>query len=147
MFWHFRTIKHTPHRIEIFVDRIEQLFNSMDPSPFQQRDLDHDAEEFMVSWMQEFPLRDPVELIIHLNQQPSGQSDARKLVETAVHNYFAYRAKLNRLDFRHLLKQGRKSLVIGLAFLGACLTIRELLLRLHLGTLQAIGRESLIIAG
>ena len=101
----------------------------------------------MVSWMQEFPLHDPVELIIHLNQQPSGHSDLRKLVETAVHHYFAYRAKLNRLEFRHLLKQGRKSLVIGLAFLGVCLTTRELLLRLQLGTLQAMARESLIIAG
>jgi hypothetical protein len=36
------------HRIEVFVDRIEQLFNSMDPSPFHERDLDDDAEEFIV---------------------------------------------------------------------------------------------------
>jgi hypothetical protein len=45
--------KRAPHRIEIFVDKIEQLFNSMDPSPFHEKDLDHDAEEFIVSWAQE----------------------------------------------------------------------------------------------
>jgi hypothetical protein len=147
MFWHFRTTKRTPHRIEIFVDKIEQLFNSMDPSPFQERDLDHDAEEFMVSWMREFPLHDPVDLVIYLNQQPTGHSDLRKMVETAVHNYFAYRAKLKWLDFRRLLKEGRTSLIIGLTFLGACLVTRELLRQLQPGTLQVIARESLIIAG
>lgn len=148
MFRRFKTSKRaTPHRIEIFVDKIEQLFNSMDPSPFQEKDLDHDAEEFMVSWMQEFPRHDPVELIIHLNQQPSGHGDPRKSVEIAVHNYFAYRAKLNRLDFHHLLKQGRTSLFIGLAFLGACLATSEFLLGQQPGTLQALARESLTIAG
>jgi len=63
------------HQIEVFVDRIEQLFNSMDPSPFQERDLDDDAEEFIVSWAQEFPRRDPVSLVINVNQIP-GQPDA-----------------------------------------------------------------------
>ena len=45
------------HRIEIYLDRIEQLFNSMDPSPFHEKDLDRDAEEFIVSWAQEYPVR------------------------------------------------------------------------------------------
>jgi hypothetical protein len=91
----------------------------MDPSPFHERDLDDDAEEFIVSWAQEFPRRDPVSLVINVNQIPE-QRDAQHLVEAAVHHYFAYRAKLNRLEFRHLLKEGRTSLIIGLVFLGAC---------------------------
>lgn len=49
--------KRPHHRIEVFVDRIEQVFNSMDRSRFHEKDLDHDAEEFIVSWMQEFPGR------------------------------------------------------------------------------------------
>ena len=28
----------------------------MDPSPFHEKDLDHDAEEFTVSWPQEYHL-------------------------------------------------------------------------------------------
>jgi hypothetical protein len=43
----------------------------MDPSPFQERDLDHDAEEFIVDWVREFPRRDPVSLVIHVNQTPA----------------------------------------------------------------------------
>ena len=117
----------------------------MDPSPFHERDLDDDAEEFIVGWAQEFPRHDPVSLVVHVNQLlPHG--DAQHLVETAVHNYFAYRAKLNRLEFRYLLKQGRTSLMIGLAFLAACMLTSQLL-RHQAGTLPIILREGLIIAG
>ena len=35
--------------IEVKLTELNQLFNSMDPSPFHERDLDHDAEEFIVS--------------------------------------------------------------------------------------------------
>jgi hypothetical protein len=138
--------KRPQHRIEVFVDRIDQLFNSMDPSPFHERDLDDDAEEFIVGWAQEFPRKDPVSLIVHVNQvTPHG--GAQHLVETAVHHYFAYRAKLNRLEFRHLLKQGRTSLIIGLIFLGACLLTSQLLLCQEPRSLSIIARESLTIAG
>ena len=89
----------------------------MDPSPFHEKDLDHDAEEFIVSWAQEYHLRDPLALGIHVNQTPT-EADARHLVENAVRNYFSYRAKLSRLELKRLLKQGRISLVIGLLFLG-----------------------------
>jgi hypothetical protein len=137
--------KRPHHRIEVFVDRIEQLFNSMDPSPFHERDLDDDAEEFIVSWAQEFPRRDPVSLVIHVNQLPA-QRDAQHLLEAAVHHYFAYRAKLKRLELRHLLNEGRTSLIIGLAFLSACMLTSQLLRR-QAGTLPIVLREGLIIAG
>jgi hypothetical protein len=133
------------HRIEVFVDRIEQLFNSMDPSPFHERDLDDDAEEFIVGWAREFPRRDPVSLVVHVNQLPA-HGNAEHLLETAVHNYFAYRAKLNRLEFRYLLKQGRTSLIIGLTFLAVCMITSQLLRRQE-GTLSIVIREGLIIAG
>ena len=146
MLHHFKTTKRTPHRIEVFVDRIEQLFNSMDPSPFPERDLDHDAEEFIISWAQEFPRKDPISLVVHVNQQPS-HADAHRNVEVAVHHYFAYRAKLKRLEFRHLLREGRISLLIGLACLGACLFTSDMLLRQSSDTLSIVLRESLTIGG
>jgi hypothetical protein len=34
----------TPRLIEVKVQTLHQLFNSMDPSPFHERDLDRDAE-------------------------------------------------------------------------------------------------------
>jgi hypothetical protein len=142
----FKVRKRAPQRIEIFVDRIEQLFNSMDPSPFHEKDLDHDAEEFIVSWAKEHSQSDPLTLIVHLDQ-PAYPAGSQELVERAVRNYFAYRGKLNRLEFKHLLKQGRTSLLIGLIFLTICLLIRELVFQQQPGSFPSLMRESLTIAG
>lgn len=106
-------------QIELFVRNVEQLFNTMDPSPFHERDLDHDAEQFILSWAEEYHLKEPVELVVYIeNYQPQGNPAG--LITQAVHHYFGYHARLNDLEFRRLMKQGRASLLVGLVFLAAC---------------------------
>ncbi|MGD1082482.1 MAG: hypothetical protein ABR881_29545, partial [Candidatus Sulfotelmatobacter sp.] len=97
-----------PHTISLKLRDTNQLFNSMDPSPFIDKDLDDDAEEFIVSWAQEFPPNAPIKLRIHLEQWPA--EDPKELIKTAVHNHFAHRAKITDLEFKRLLRQGRTSL-------------------------------------
>jgi len=134
-----------PHRIQLKLRDVSQLFNSMDPSPFIERDLDDDAEEFIVSWAQEYPPGAPLRLRIYLEQWPA--EDPKEMIRQAVHHDFAHRASLAHLDFRRLLKQGRTTLFIGLLFLGACLVIIRTLLAGRTGTWAGIARESLTIAG
>jgi hypothetical protein len=133
------------HGVELELHDLKQLFNSMDPSPFNAKDLDRDAEEFIVSWAQEYPPEDPLTLRIHLEQWPP--EDPTELIREAVQNYFAYRTKLNDMEFRRLLKQGRASLLIGLPFLGGCLLISRILLGGEANAWAAVLRESLTIAG
>src|SRR5882757_3737263 len=57
-------------RIQLRLRELAQLFNSMDPSPFLDRDLDADAEEFIVSWAREHPKDHELELTIHLAAPP-----------------------------------------------------------------------------
>ena len=119
----------------------------MDPSPFHEKDLDAEAEEFIVSRLQEFSPHTRVSLVVHINEHPKHE-DLQHDVEVAIHNHFLYRAKLKRLELRGLLEQGRTSLVIGLVFLATCLLASELLLlREQSGTLVSLLRESLTIAG
>ena len=40
-----RDLSTTEAKIELNLSRLSQLFNSLDPSPFRERDLDLDAEE------------------------------------------------------------------------------------------------------
>jgi len=136
---------HPPHRIELKLHDISQLFNSMDPSPFHEKDLDADAEEFIVSWAQEYPTDAPLALRIHLEQSPDG--DLQDIVRQSIHHYFDYRAKLTRLEFRRLMEQGRKSMVIGLAFLALCFGATELVLPHEDGAWVRFLREGLLIAG
>src|SRR5262252_5326974 len=97
--------------IELNLRDVNQLSNTMDPSPFTEKDLDHDAEEFIVSWARELPLADPRVLVIHLASLPQDHY-AQAMVQEAIQHYFSYRLELVRLEFRHLMQDGRKSLLI-----------------------------------
>jgi len=132
-------------RIELELREVNKLFNSMDPSPFHDKDLNRDAEEFVVSWAQEYSFNQPLKLTIHLENMPT--QDPTALMTEAVHNFFAYRTNLNRLEFRRLMAQGRTSLAIGLAFLAGCLAISNLLLGKVVSPWAGFVRESLTIAG
>jgi hypothetical protein len=134
-----------PHTISLKLRDVSQLFNSMDPSPFIEKNLDDDAEEFIVSWPQEFSRNVPVKLRVHLDQWPT--EDPKELIRTAVHNHFTHLAQITDLEFKRLLKQGRTSLFIGLLFLAACLFLSKMLVGHDVGTWAAVVRESLTIAG
>ena len=47
-------------KIEISLSRLGQLFNSFDPSPFHERDLDQDAEEYIIGSAEEMPRHRPL---------------------------------------------------------------------------------------
>ena len=66
------------HVIRLELRELSQLFNSMDPSPFIEKDLDGDAEEFIVSLAQEFSPGAPLKLRIYLDQLPP--EDPRELI-------------------------------------------------------------------
>jgi hypothetical protein len=134
-----------PHFIRLRLHDLSQLFNSMDPSPFIEKGLDDDAEEFIVSWAREFPADAPLGLHIYLDQWPS--EDPRGLVKSAVQHHFAHRARITHLELGRLLDEGRTSLVIGLVFLSVCLVLSNVLLGNKQATWAAITRESLNIAG
>ena len=114
------------NNIELNLQDLEQFFNTMDPSPFHEKDLDTDAEEFIVSWAKEYPLEEPVRLVVHL-QNPQLGGDAHAIIKRAVHNYFAYKADLSQRELRQLFRAGRISLIIGLSFLALCVSGAEVL--------------------
>lgn len=132
--------------IEVNLTELNQLFNSLDPSPFHERDLDHDAEEFIVSWAREHPRKHDLKLVVHLAKHPADIADAQKLVANSIAHYFKYRAAMTLRDFKQLMREGRASLLIGLLFLGACQFVATLLSPAD-GNWQSVAREGLTIIG
>lgn len=136
----------SPHRIAVNLRNVGQLFNTMDPSPFHEKDLDGDAEEFIESRARELPAGEPIALVVHLADCSDGPA-TQVMIEAAVRHHFAERGRLNQLEFRRLMQEGRRCLVIGLAFLGSCLLLSETLAREGGGTAVNVVRESLTIGG
>jgi hypothetical protein len=131
--------------LELSLRRVEQLFNSMDPAPFGERDLDLHAERYLVDWARELPSDAALSLSLHLQEAPSHPEG---WIETSVHRYFVGREHSARGELRALLRQGRISLMIGLSFLGLCLYLSQWLLRgADEGFVGGLLRESLTVAG
>jgi hypothetical protein len=139
-------VKHkNVHCIELKVNDLSQLFNSMDPSPFNEKDLDHDAEEFIESWALEYPAKDPIRLRVHLEHEPA--EDPEPVVREAVYHYFKYRAGILRMEFRRLLRQGRARLIVGSAFLMTCVLVGNAIPEGDTRTWSGFFKESLTILG
>ncbi|MGA8898611.1 hypothetical protein [Bradyrhizobium sp.] len=106
--------------IEIRVDEIAQLFHTLDPFPFREKDLDREAEEYIVGWARELPADRPFKVVVHYPNNESQADLARDLPE-ALGKYFAGRAAVIQGDLNELFRIGRRSLAIGVAILIACL--------------------------
>ena len=62
-------------RIEVRVGEVRQLFNSMDPAPFRERDLDPKAEEFIVESARELGRRASLGLVVRLSRAAGAPED------------------------------------------------------------------------
>lgn len=131
--------------IEVRVRELRQLFNSIDPSPFQERDLDANAEKFIVEWAMEFPRSSSLTLVVHVDQPIAAQDD--HLLRDAMHQYFQRQAQATRRQLRDLFRRGRISLLIALLFFAALGVIANLLDRLLHDTVAGLLREGLLIGG
>ena len=133
--------------IEVHVAELKQLFNSIDPSPFRNKDLDPKAEEFIIAWAKDLPTDVPLGLIVDLDR-PAGLPDEADVLRDAVHEFFSQRALAYRRRLRELFRVGRTSLLIGLVTLAAAIALGDVLGSLlkssHIGEIL---RESLTIGG
>ena len=140
-------LNHLPvHTLELRVRELQQLFNSLDPSPFLTKDLARSAEAYIESWALPIARGSRLQLTIHVEQLDKVE-EASELMSEAIHNHYGYKSDLVRAELRQLLRQGRISLAIGLAFVAACLLAAEMLTHPTQGAAGSIARESLTIIG
>jgi hypothetical protein len=133
--------------IEIHVAELRQLFNSIDPSPFEEKDLDPKAEEFIVGWAREAPLQAHLALRVYLDR-PAGHLEETTALTEAVHQFFAGREQVTRRRLKQMFRVGRISLAIGILFLGISLAAGSLLeSAIAPERLGGMLREGLLIGG
>jgi hypothetical protein len=133
-----------PAVLELHLGELRQLFNSMDPAPFRERDLDPKATEYIVDWANETPAGKALAMVLHL----VGSNADAAIAGDAVREYFQGRAVAQRRELAKLFRVGRISLVIGLAFLGVAIAAGEALAALLSKESYAwLVKESLVIGG
>lgn len=132
--------------IEIRLHDVRQLFHTLDPAPFHEKDLDENAAAYLLEACGEVGSRQRLRVIVYLPVVEAQSETARTLPE-AVHHYFAYRERQLRLELIKLLRYGAVCLAIGLLFLFACVLLRRALISRSLIVDRTIVDEGLLILG
>ena len=137
----------TENVIELRVDGIAQLFNTLDPFPFRERDLAHDVEEFVVGWARELSANKPVTIVVDF-PETEAQSRAARELPMAFSRYFSDRADAVQRDLNELFRIGRRSLAIGVTILVVCLILSHLAAGFLVeAPIRSLVQESFLILG
>jgi hypothetical protein len=130
--------------VELRLDRIPRLYNSLDPAPFHEKELETAADDYIVGSAEDAGGR-PIRLVVMLPDAELAQPEAQH-VPASIRHHFELRRDSERRLLRGMWRRGRMALLIGIAFLAVCLFARSLLLAAS-STPAHIVAEGLLIVG
>lgn len=132
--------------IELKVRHSRQLFDTRDPAPFLERDLDAEAVEYLLAAAQEIPRKRPLAIVVMISEEPEPRL-AANVIEEAMHGHFIHEGQQVDRRLREHVRRGQMILGVGLTVLVLFLTLAELTSSLPRGPLREILREGLVITG
>ena len=141
-----RRAEATASRIDVTLATPDRLFHELDPSPLVGRDLDEQVEDYILACARELPLA-RYALVLHVPEAKAPNRNEAASLEQAIRIYFAYRRDEEGRKLRSLMREGRQSLAIGIAFLFICGAIGFLALRTLPGPLGVFLNEGMLIVG
>jgi hypothetical protein len=127
--------------VSIHVRDLAQLFNSLDPSPFWDRDLDHEAAQFIEEEFNEKRSAQTWHLHVH---SASGESLAADL-QSAVERYYERLASSARRRLHEQMRLGQLALLGGIVIFLLAMSARTILASALEGGAPRMIDEGLII--
>lgn len=120
---HVRRHTKSTATVQIHVREMAQLYNALDPSPFWDRDLDHNAAEFIEGEFRERHAADLWHLVIRVRTE---KADAKTL-QKAVESYYDRLVSSARRELKEHLRGAQLGLLAGLVLFGIFMGARALL--------------------
>jgi hypothetical protein len=132
--------------VEMHLTRLDQLFNTLDPAPFRERDLDRDAEHYLISAAAELPGNVPFKIRLYLPADALASTAGTQAAD-AIHHYFQWQTSEAERRLRTHLRAARAALAMGGLFLILCLGVSTLLDGRMEGLAADFLREGTLILG
>ena len=130
--------------IEIVLKTVMQLFNSFDPSPFHEKELDSGAEEYLYNTVDDLPVAAPVKLVIYLPGELINDQ-IRQSIILGIKTHFSYRTAIDQRELKRLFKRGRQVLIIAIVLLFFSLLGGQLVARLPQSIITGMVQSVLLI--
>jgi hypothetical protein len=118
------------------------MFNSLDASPFWDRDLDRAAAEFIEDEFAEKRAADVWQLHIHAHEGAASASD----IQAAIEHYYERLEHSARLGLREQMRVGEIALLVGVVVFSVCISLRGVLASALHGLSRGLD-EGLIVLG
>jgi hypothetical protein len=132
--------------IELQLQDIQQIANPLDPSPYPEKTLDKNIEEYIADAVRDFPLKTDLKLVVYLPGEGLHREAAKKLDQT-IHNHFRYKTAQTQREMKETFASGRISLAIGITFLALTILANLLIAQDPNTVIYEIIRNSLLIIG
>jgi len=114
----------TTATVNMHVHAPEQVFNSLDPSPFWDRDLDRDAAAFIEDEFSDKRSADHWHLNVHVHDGGQFGTDLQRAIE----NYYGRLASSARRELREHMVLAQVSMLVGITIFLVCMGTRQLVL-------------------
>jgi len=127
--------------IDIRLNDIGQLYDSLDPSPFREKSLNRDAESYLIESAGEFPPKAEFRVLVH--GPPALQAHVGDIA-VAIHTHFQSLSTLAERRHRRRQRIFHMALLLGFAVLAGALLLRTLVTDWP-GALGEVVAEGLLI--
>jgi len=121
--------------IEVNLSSVIQLFNTFDPAPFHEKELDINAESYIVDTVKDFPGKTPFKIVFYLPDKIFDTNEAMEIPK-AIRAHFEYKTLTQRRKFRERYLYGQFTFIVGISFL-AIATIASLAIDAYYGSYPA----------
>ena len=129
--------------IELRIQKLEQLFDTLDPAPFHDKALDRNVDAYLIESAAEYSVATPLRVVIYAPAELAVQiSD----IERAIHAHFALATQQAERRHRRRRAVGRLALFAGLAILVLALSLRSWLKSVSNPFAEAFSEGLMILA-
>lgn len=108
--------RNNAYKIEISLDKYEDIYNEWDPTPFKKRDIEEEFIKYVIDSSTDIPMRYNLDLYLYL---PESMYDEKKEknAKAAMKSYFNYLLDRNKRTLTNSIVRCLRSTFIGIILL------------------------------
>ena len=108
--------KNNAYKIEISLDKYEDIYNEWDPTPFKRRDIEEECIQYVIDSSIDIPMKYQLDLYLYLPEKMKDEKK-EKNAKAAMKSYFNYLLDRNKRALSASLARCARSAFIGIILL------------------------------
>ncbi len=108
--------KNNAYKIEISLDKYEDIYNEWDPTPFKKRDIEEEFINYVIDSSIDIPMRYNLDLELYLPEKMKDEKK-EKNAKAAIRSYFNYLLDRNKRTLLTSIARCMRSAFIGIVLL------------------------------